>query len=184
MVIALLGGIPAAPSVPIPVNIKVEDGSGASVKDELVIIQDLNNREHEVLRALTKEDGTLPPFQLQSGLYRVVATAPYGLWQTSIREFLVGQQSTEITIKVQPVPTHGYGDIVNVRTIRRQLRVIGSDGSPASGASVLVRDRDATLHLERWYKTDKKGTTPIEMVGDPTVVVVVYGDVLLATELT
>jgi hypothetical protein len=133
---------------------------------------------------LSKEDGTLPPFQLQAGLYRVIATAPYGLWRTNVREFLVGQQSTEMTIKVQPVPTHGHGDIINVRIIRRQLRVIGSDGSPASGASILVRDRDATQHLERWYKTDEKGTTPIEMVSDPTVVVVVYGDVLLATELT
>ena len=46
-----------------------------------------------------------------------------------------------------------------------------------------MRDRDATLHLERRYKADNKGAAIIELVGKPTVMVVVYGDVLLTTEL-
>jgi hypothetical protein len=184
MVIALSSIITTVSADTLPVKVKVEDGSGASVKGELVIIQDLYNREHEVFRVLSEEDGSIPPFQLQPGLYRVIATAPYGLWQTNVHEFLVGQKSTEVIIKVQPLPTHGYGDIVIVPIIRRHLRVIGPDGLPASGVSILVRDRDATLYLERWYKTDKKGTTSIELVSDHTVVVVIYGDVLLTTELT
>jgi hypothetical protein len=66
---------------------------------------------------------------------------------------------------------------------RAQLQVIGPGGQPATGARVLVRDRDATLHLERRYKTDKKGTTNIDLVSAPTVVVVVYGDIVSTTEL-
>lgn len=61
--------------------------------------------------------------------------------------------------------------------------MIGPDGQPANGARILVRDRDATLHLERRYKTDGKGTAKSELVSEPTVVVVVYGAVLLSTEL-
>jgi|SRR5580692_6767630 hypothetical protein len=184
MLLALSGFIPAVAPDMFPVKVKVEDASGASVKDELVIIQDLNNREREVIRTLSEQDGSVPPFQLQPGLYRAIATAPYGVWQTYVHEFLVGQKSTKVIIKVQPLPTHGYGDIVSAGGTRCQLRVIGSDGLPASGASILVRDRDATLHLERWYKTDKNGTAPIELVSDPTVVVVVYGDNLLTKELS
>jgi hypothetical protein len=80
--------------------------------------------------------------------------------------------------------THGNGDIVTVGTPRAQLQVIGPDGHPASGASILVRDREATLNLERWYTADGKGFAKIELVSEPTVVVVVYSDVLLTTELS
>jgi len=150
---------------------------------ELVIVQDLNSREHEVIRALTEQDGSIPPIQLQSGLYRVIATTPYGLWETNIHEFLVGQESTDVIIHVQPLGTHGYGDTLSAGTTYGQLRVIAPDGSPAIGAVILVRDREATLYSERRYITDKEGTTPIEFVSEPTVVIIVYGDVLMTTEL-
>ena len=76
------------------VTIKIEDETGDALKDELVIVQDLNNQEHEILRALSDKNGYVPPLELPSGLYRVIATAPYGLWETSVREFLVGQKSS------------------------------------------------------------------------------------------
>jgi hypothetical protein len=34
------------------VTIIIEDGAGDALKDELVIVQDLNNHEHELLRTL------------------------------------------------------------------------------------------------------------------------------------
>lgn len=183
LMLALFGVVPAVAAVTFPISVKVEDSSGAAVKDELVIVQDLDNREHEVLRALSDLDGNVPTLQLPSGLYRVIATAPYGLWQTSVREFMVGQPSTEVVVRVQAMPTHGYGDIVTVGTPRVQLKVIGPDGQPANGALILIRDRNATLHLERWYKADGKGIAKVELVSEPTVVVVVYADELLTTEI-
>ena len=35
------------------VDLVVQDSSGVALKDELVIVQDLHDKEHEVLRALT-----------------------------------------------------------------------------------------------------------------------------------
>lgn len=175
--------VPAVAAVTFPVKIKGEDSSGAVVKDELVIVQDLDNREHEILRGLSDHTGNGPTLQLPSGLYRVIATAPYGLWQTSVREFLVGQQPTDVIVRVQPMPTHGYGDIVTVGTTRVELKLIGPDGQPANGARILIRDRDATLHLERWYKADGKGIATIDLVSKPTVAVVIYADILVTTEL-
>jgi hypothetical protein len=180
---ALLGLAPAVPAATATVTIKVEDASGAVLQDELVIVQDLDHSEHELLRALSDKDGNVPPLQLTAGLYRVIATAPYGLWQTSVREFLVRDKSIEFIVNVQALGTHGYGDIVTVGSSHVRLQVIGPDGQPVSGVSVLVRDRDATLHLERRYKSDGKGTANIELVADPTVVVVIYGDIVSTTEL-
>jgi len=166
-----------------PVKIKVQDATGADLKDELVIVQDLNNSEREILRTLSDQEGNIPALQLPAGLYRVIATAPYGHWETNVREFLVGQRASEISVIVQPMATHGYGDIVNLGTARAQLRVIGPSGESAKGAQILIRDRDATLYLERWYKTDDRGNATIELVGKPTVAVVIYDGVLLRIEL-
>jgi hypothetical protein len=166
-----------------PIKIKLQDDGGAALKDELVIVQDLKNGEQELLRALSDQGGNVPTLQLPPGLYRVIATAPYGLWETNIREFLVGQRATEIVVMVQPMALHGYGDIIVIGIAHAQLRVIGPSGEPASGAQILIRDRDATLYLERWYKTDDRGNATIELVGKPTVAVVIYDGVHLTTEL-
>lgn len=98
-VLALVGLVPAVAAATAPVKIRVEDAVGAVIKDELVIVQDLDSREHEVLRALSDQEGNVPPLQLSPGLYRVIATAPYGVWQTSVREFLVGERPTEVIAK-------------------------------------------------------------------------------------
>jgi len=172
-----------APGASTQVSVTVEDTSGSALKDELVIIQDLYNREHEILRVLTDKDGKLPVLNLQPGLYRAIATAPYGYWQTEVKEFLVAEKHLNIALRVRPMPTHGAGDIVAIGTKKQRLRVLQANGSAASGAEVYVRDRDATLHLERGYKTDLKGEAQIELVGDPTVAVVVFGNSLTTREL-
>src|SRR5215471_7533131 len=95
------------------VDLVVEDSAGVVVKDELVVVQDLQD-EHEVLRALTDKDGKVPSLDLQPGLYRVIATTPYGVWQTDVREFLVAEKPLQVALHVRPMPTHGFGDIVSV----------------------------------------------------------------------
>ncbi len=177
---ALLGLVPQ-----VPLTLRVEDASGARLKDELVIVQDLNAREREVLRALTDQNGNVPVPDLKPGLYRAIATSPYGLWETEIREFLVEEGSPlEVVLKVRPMPTHGYGDIVTVGAPQSELRVLGSTGLPVSRAAVLVRDRNATPYLERWYQTDAKGLAKIELTSSPTIVVVVYQNKLTVKEIS
>jgi hypothetical protein len=164
------------------VDLVVEDASGVALKDELVIVQDLHNREHEVLRVLTDGGGKIPTLDLHPGLYRAIATAPYGLWQTEVQEFLVGEKPMHLALRVRPMPSHGNGDIVTVGTKRKKLRVLKPDGQAASGAEIYIRDRGATLHLERWYRTNTQGETEIELTSDPTIVVIVLGDSLATRE--
>jgi hypothetical protein len=133
---------------------------------------------------LTDKDGQIPTLDLQPGLYRAIATAPYGLGQTEVREFLVAEKPERLALRVRPMPTHGYGDIVTFGTKRKKFKILKTDGQAASGAEIYVRDRDATLHLERWYKTNSQGETAIEIVSEPTVVVIVFGDSVTTREIT
>jgi hypothetical protein len=174
----------SAMTPPTQIDLVVEDSAGMALKDELVIVQDLRNKEHEVLRALTDKDGQILTLALQPGLYRAIATAPYGLWQTEVREFLVTGKPARLVLRVRPTPTHGNGDIVTVGTKRKKLKILKTDGQPASGAEIYVRDRGATVHLERWYKTNTQGETEIEIVSEPTVVVIVFSDSLTTREIT
>jgi hypothetical protein len=166
-------------------TLRVEDAGGAPLKDELVIVQNLDDHEREMFRALTDRDGNVPVPDLKPGLYRAIATAPYGLWETEIREFFVEDgHPFELVLYVQPMATHGNGDIVTIGLSEAELQVLDSAGSPVSGAWVVVRDRQATLYLERWYQTNAKGLATIELVGSPTVVVVAYQKTLATKEVS
>jgi hypothetical protein len=166
-----------------PVKFRVRDEGGNPAKGVLVIVQNLESHEAEVLRVLSDEQGDAGSCELQPGLYRMIATTPYGLWQTKIKEFVVGSSAFEMALRLKFMPTHGYGDIVVVGTTWVELKVLRPDGEPASGAALLVRDHMATLHMERWYKTDAEGRTKIEMISDPFVLVILYHDAIMTTEL-
>jgi len=166
-----------------PVTFSVLDVSGAPATGVLVIVQNLENHEEEVLRALTDERGDAGRRELRSGLYRMIATAPYGIWQTNIKEFMVGSVPLEIALPVQCMPTHGYGDIVVIGTTWAELHFLQPDGQPMSNAEILVRDRTATLSTERWYKTDVQGRAKIEMISDPLVLIVLHHDSAMTMEI-
>jgi hypothetical protein len=80
----------------------------------LVIVQNLDAHEREVMRVLTDREGRVPAADLSSGLYRVIATAPYGTLQAKVDEFLVGSKPRSVVVTVQFLATHGYGDVVTV----------------------------------------------------------------------
>jgi hypothetical protein len=61
--------------------------------------------------------------------------------------------------------------------------VLRQDDRPAAKAVVLVRDRGATLYLEHFYQTDNSGKVRIQLVSHPTVVVVIFGHVLVSEEI-
>jgi|ERR1035438_2876614 hypothetical protein len=168
----------------VPVKFRVLDGSGSPTSGVLVIVQNLENHEAEVLRALSDERGDAGSRELLPGLYRMIATTPYGLWQDVIKEFVVRSVPFEMALRVQPMPTHGYGDIVVMGTTWAELQVLQPDGQPASNANLFVRDSKATLYTERWYKTDAQGRTKIEMISDPLVVLVLYHDAMMTTALS
>ena len=193
MIFSLLLGSPVGPrwlvgkvlekGSTIEVTVSVQDGSGGPVKNDLVILQDLDDHEKEIVRALTDLDGRIPPLRLGPGLYRAIATAPYGLWQTRVSEFLVQDIPVNLIVAVEPMPTHGAGDVVTVETKRTNLRIVAADGHPASGAIILAHDAYATPYLERWYKADQFGKTEIEITADPQIIVVVFGGMILTREV-
>ena len=180
---AAIGAIPQGKSTTV-VNLVVQDESGAPLKDELVIVQNLDDRKHEIVRALTDANGEIPILNLESGLYRAIATAPYSLWQTQVREFLVNDAPVRLALKVEPMPTHGNVDIVTVGTEKMFVRVLDADGHPAAAAAVLARDKDDTPYLERWYKTDHSGGATVEVLGSPLVLVVIFGKTLVTREVS
>lgn len=166
-----------------PTKIRVLDASGAPLKDVLVIIKSLDSSYLDASRQLTDDQGRINVVELKPGVHRVIATTPYGLWETKIKEFLVADQPIDLTLMVQPTPTHGFGDIVTVGSSRAQLQVLTSDGIPASGARILVRDKQATLYRERWYKLDNNGKADIELVASPTVLVIIHNGKVCTTQV-
>ena len=166
-----------------PTTLRVVDGSGAPAKDVLVIVKSFGQGYEDVSRHLTDEQGRVPTMDLQPGVYQAIATSPYGIWETSVKEFLVEDKSFELTLTVTPQPTHGFGDVVPLVNATVEVQIVASDGIPASDAEVFVRDKDATLYTERWYKMDKNGKGKVELVADQTVLVVIYAHRLFTTQL-
>lgn len=179
LVLLLFGQLAAA----VPVTFRVFYASGVPAKDVLVIIQDLENHPREVFRVLSDEYGNAGRRELGSGLYRMIATAPYGIWQTTIKEFILGSPPLEMALGVEFMPTHGYGDIVVTGTTWTELQLLQADGQPLSNAQLLVRDRTATLYTERWYKTDVQGRVKVEMMSDPMILIILHHDSIMTTEL-
>lgn len=166
-----------------PATFRVLDGTGAPLKDVLVIVKSLDSPFDDLPRQLTDEQGRVRTLELKAGLYRVIATDPYGIWETAIKEFLVADQPVDLSLAVAPQPSHGYGDIVSLPVIKANLKVLMPDGGPAAGAEVLVRDLEDTLYRERRYRLDKDGESKIELVASPTVLVVIYNGKVFTTRL-
>jgi hypothetical protein len=119
--------------------------------------------ERKILRVLTDAGGKIPTLDLHPGLYRTIATAPYGLWQTEVQEFVVGEKPMHLALRVRPMPTHGSGDIVTIGTKRKKLKVLKSNGQAASGAEIYIRDRGARRSSP---SPDKSGyqTSPVPVL--------------------
>jgi hypothetical protein len=163
-------------------SVSVTDPTGEGVQGDLVIVQDLGDHEREIVRALTDHEGHVAKVSLTHGLYRIIATNPYGHWQTAVRELLVRDEPIDVVIAVEPKPTEGYGDVATIPVSRAELLVLQSNGTPATHADVLARDNDATPSLERWYTTDQRGSTQIEIVAQPTVLVILFDESVFTTQ--
>jgi len=156
------------------VHLRVTDQTGAAFPNVLVIVKSLAGKG-EILRGLTDEAGSVPERDLAAGLYRAIATCPYGICETKVTEFLVGDARVELELKVDVSPTRGNVAIVGPSN-RLRLGVVDAQGKPAASAEVLVRDSNADY--EQWYKTDAAGEADVEPRGTMTTFVVVYNRTL------
>ena len=150
------------------VSVSVREASGAPLPKVLVIIRSLEGKG-EVLRELTDSGGTVSDVDLQPGLYRVIVTYPYSLWDTNVREFLVTPESLSLRITLDPTGTED--NVVFIGAPSRMVHIVDGNGNPISGARVLARNLKATY--EKWYTSNSMGDAEVELFADPTILVVV-----------
>jgi hypothetical protein len=153
-------------------RVKLVDQTGAGFNDVLVIVKSLEGRG-EVFRALTNGAGSVPARELTPGLYRLIATCPYGICQTKVSEFLVSDRPVEIELTLKVLPTRGNG--VTIRPSDRMgIQVVDTEGRAITAAEVLVRDSEA--QNEHWYKTNSAGQVEVELpLGNVTLIVLHNG---------
>jgi hypothetical protein len=172
----------ALPLCAATVDVTALDATGAAFPDVLVIFRSLEG-EGEVLRALTDREGSVPAFKAPPGLYQVIATCPYGICKTLVKEVLVQKESSflALTLKVDVI---GTGHPTPASSAYINLQVSYQRGEPAAGVGILARNvRDTNPHFRRWYKTDSSGKARVELLGNPTVLVFIYDGNLFTREL-
>jgi hypothetical protein len=167
-IITLVMALQVAAAKQVPFDVRVTDQSGTPFSNVLVIVKSLD-KNNEVGRYLTTKDGRTPPMHLEQGLYRVIATCPYGVCQTTVREFFGSQFLPEMELQVTVKPTDEVGQLVNAKKIRLVLQ--SKNQATLEGLHILVRNPSATRG-ER-YVTDRKGNVDIELPSDPAIIVVV-----------
>lgn len=157
-------------------HVKVLDKTGTAFPDVLLIVKSLDGKG-EVFRALTDAAGGAPGRELLPGLYRAIATCPYGICETRALEFLVGDVPVDLDLTVDVSPTRG--NVVQIGPPKSlRIEVVGSDRKPAHLARVLVRDSEALN--EQWYTADANGSATVELPEGPVTVVVLDGATLTA----
>jgi len=153
-----------------PLHLRVMDQTGAPFPDVLVIVKSLEGKG-EIFRALTDQAGGVPERKLAAGLYRVIATCPYGICETKISEFLLRDTPVDLELKVG-IPSTRDNVVIVGPSNRLRLGVIDTQGRPAGSAQILVRDSNA--EFERWYKANGEGEADVEPLGAATTFVVLY----------
>lgn len=150
------------------VQLTVKDPTGAPLPKALVILRSLHDG-HEISRSLTDSQGKIPKLKLKPGLYRAIATYPYGLWKTEVHEFLVGDRPVELTLTLQTTGTKDNVAILGAS--HALLQVVNRKAKPVPGALVIVRDITATY--EERYRSDHFGEVRVNLIAEPTVLIIV-----------
>lgn len=171
-------------------HIVVFDPTGAHLPDQLVIVTSLDTPK-EVFRALSGPKGEVPDHDVAPGLYRAISTHPYGWWKTEVVEFIVGKTPASVELRIEPLGTHGFGDVVWVGPPRPELklRFVDAAGNPAPMVSFLARDSEAQQYL--WFRANDRGEETIRThdwglldPGGGVTIVALWKDGLVKTVLT
>jgi hypothetical protein len=136
----------------------------------LVIVKSLEGKG-EIFRSLTDSTGTVPERDLARGLYRIIATCPYGICQTKVSEFLVGTRPVELGLSLDVWPTRGNGPTIGPSD-RITIQVIDAQGRAVPSAEILVRDSEA--QNERWYTTNAGGEAEVELPKGAVTIAMLY----------
>ncbi len=167
LVLLLTLGVACPPLEATNVKFRVMDPSGACFSKVLVIVRSLEGRG-EIDRELTDRDGHVRPVDLSPGVYQVIASYPYGGWDTSVKEFVVGSRAVQLELVLVPAKIGGY----LLTKLDLRVQVVAADGEPVSGADLMARDLEAKYFF--WAKTDDKGWAMISVPLDGAEISAVY----------
>lgn len=174
----LIGLIFISPATAATLRVHVVDPSSAPFPKVLVIIKSLDSGR-EIVRELTDANGRIRTIELDAGVYRLVATCPYGLCKTAVREFLAAQLTDEMLVTVQLPATDVFGELLGAPRLRVVLK--RPNGSLASKVRLLVRDLKA--RREKWYVSDENGSVVIELIDDPVVLVAIHDGTIFSRQI-
>lgn len=158
----------ASPVMAKGIRVKVVDANGNPFPKVLTIVQGLNVGR-ELGRFLSDENGLTPEVQISDEIFRVIATCPYGLCRTSVHEFISNGSQNVVTITAEVGSSDENGIPVGFPKLKLLL---DRPSERTAGAKILVRDPFA--RWEHWYVADKEGSVEVEMVYEPSVVVVFF----------
>jgi hypothetical protein len=163
----------------VPFHLQTLDQTGAGFPNVLVIVRSLEDQK-ESFRALTDQSGTIAAYRLAPGLYQIIATCPYGICETAVREFIVRTSEVHLEVKLGILPTQG--NVVRIGPVsQRRIEVRGENDKPVSSAQVLVRDANA--QNETWYKTGADGAVMVALPPGEATIVAVYDGTLVTRTL-
>jgi uncharacterized surface anchored protein len=171
------GVFPLRCAYAIPLKVVVVDQTSAGFPDVLVIVKQLGDSK-EVFRELSDKNGTISVRDLPSGPYQLIATCPYGLCETTVREFMIKNEPFAMKLTLAMLPSSG--DVVRIGHIEhREVEVQDSAGEPVPLVPVLVRDE--TAQDEKWYRTGSNGMTVIDVpTGTEMTVIAVRQEILVS----
>ena len=147
------------------VKITVLSQAGGPFPDVLVIVKSLEGRG-EMLRALSDSQGDVKT-TLPVGMYRLIATCPFGICLTEMKEFIVSKDMEQISITVGAI---GTVQTVFIGKETAKLILLDKANQPFSHCTVMIRNWDDSE--EYWYVPDSKGIVNIKIYDNPQVLVI------------
>ena len=129
-----------------------------------------------MLRALCDSKGNVET-TLPVGDYRLIATCPFGICLTEIKEFIVSKDMEQISITVGAIGTVGA---VFIGKETAKLILLDKSNKPFSNCTVMIRNWDDSE--EHWYIPNSKGIVDIKIYDNP-LVLVIFTDTQLVSKV-
>jgi hypothetical protein len=136
----------------------------------LVIVRSVEGQPKEFARELSGHDGSVPPLELEPGVYEAISTYPYGNIPTVVHDFLVGNESAAIEITL----TSEGDQKINLNEITWKVKVLDQNGRPAVNALVIGRNAEASTGVST-ARTDERGLATISIPVDGALIEVLHG---------
>lgn len=123
------------------------DRNGAPFPSVLVIIKSLEGAG-EIGRYITDDDGKIAPVELGGGLYRIIATCPFGSCDTTVREVFGVTLGARFRLQLP-----------NVGPARTRILVLDDTGAPFPGVLVIITSLPGNTEIGR-YLSGRDGRVP------------------------